>query len=183
MTTAEQYAARVAAGVCVSCGIRPPARNGVRRCEKCTAACTASNRARAARNRKLGTCVQCGTRPPAPGRKMCYTCLVAARDNFASYRERNPDDPAQAAAARLAERISSGMCTGCGWRHPRTGRKTCQACADAEAERRSRQRAEWIAAGWCPKCRGSNPLAPGRKMCVQCLSEDSARSRMRRSAR
>lgn len=82
----ERIQQRAAAGLCTTCGKRPP-RNGYRTCAECQAR---SRRYANRHNRSIGRipeslldgvslCKRCGKAPPASGYKLCERCLESAR--------------------------------------------------------------------------------------------------------
>lgn len=82
----ERIQQRAEAGLCTTCGKRPP-RNGYRTCAECQAR---SRRYANRHNRSIGRvpeslldgvslCKRCGKAPPASGYKLCDRCLESAR--------------------------------------------------------------------------------------------------------
>lgn len=73
MPEQPRYAARLAAGVCVSCGQEPPA-EGQSACPRCLEARRVYQATVSAQRRRTGTCLDCGKAPAAPGLYRCRRC-------------------------------------------------------------------------------------------------------------
>ena len=117
--SARRRAARLAAGLCTSCGKRPSAEDGTT-CEPCREARRAFENERYAARRAAGLCGACGG-PTLDGGSRCGPCAV--REN-----ERRDPEKRNAAARRLyAQRRAEGLCTDCG--EPSHGAARCEPCA------------------------------------------------------
>ena len=151
----RRTADRLAKGLCLKCGKRPPAPHRSQ-CEPCIEkrrpAELARYHQRTAERIARGLCPKCGKRPPEPERSQCGPCL--AKD-------------AAAGRARDARLRAAGMAR----RDPEKARL-------AERRRRERQIAERHAAGLCPEC-GTAPPEPGRTVCGPCGEERRAAARAR----
>lgn len=85
MASPDQYQRRKAAGVCVICGVRPPA-SGVK-CEACAERAARLAKARSAAARAAGLCIACAASEAAPGRSgRCTTCADKLSACMARYR-------------------------------------------------------------------------------------------------
>ena len=123
--SARRLAARLAAGLCTSCGKGPPAADGTT-CEPCREARRAFERDRYAERRAAGLCGYCGG-PTLDGGSRCGPCAV--RES-----ERRDPEKRNAAARRLyAQRRAAGLCTDCG--EPSHGAARCEPCARRSYER------------------------------------------------
>ena len=123
--SARRLAARLAAGLCTSCGKRPSADSGTT-CEPCREARRAFERDRYAARRAAGLCGACGG-PTLDGGSRCGPCAV--RES-----ERRDPEKRNAAARRLyARRRVQGLCTDCG--EPSHGAARCEPCARRSYER------------------------------------------------
>ena len=123
--SARRLAARLAAGLCTSCGKGPPAADGTT-CEPCREARRAFERDRYAERRAAGLCGYCGG-PTLDGGSRCGPCAV--RES-----ERRDPEKRNAAARRLyAKRRAAGLCTDCG--EPSHGAARCEPCARRSYER------------------------------------------------
>ena len=123
--SAKRLAARLAAGLCTSCGKRPSADGGTR-CEPCREARRAFERDRYAERRAAGLCGYCGG-PTLDGGSRCGPCAVRET-------ERRDPEKKNAAARRLyARRRAKGLCTDCG--EPSQGAARCEPCARRSYER------------------------------------------------
>ena len=123
--SAKRLAARLAAGLCTSCGKRPSVEDGTT-CEPCREARRAFERERYAERRAAGLCGSCGG-PTLDGGSRCGPCAV--RES-----ERRDPEKRNAAARRLyAKRRAKGLCTDCG--EPSQGAARCEPCARRSHER------------------------------------------------
>jgi len=123
--SAKRLAARLAAGLCTSCGKRPSAEDGTT-CEPCREARRAFERERYAERRAAGLCGNCGG-PTLDGGSRCGPCAVRET-------ERRDPEKRNAAARRLyARRRAKGLCTDCG--EPSQGSARCEPCARRSYER------------------------------------------------
>ena len=114
------------AGLCTSCGRRPPVA-GRSVCEPCRRVRRTIDRARYAARRAAGLCVRC-TRPAFGGSSRCGRCSVLER-------ERTPHDRKKAGdRKRYARRRAQKACVDCS--APTAGTARCPSCA-----RRSNTRA------------------------------------------
>ena len=117
--SARRRAARLAAGLCTSCGKRPSAEDGTQ-CEPCREARRAFEHERYAARRAQGLCGMCGG-PTLDGGSRCGPCAVRET-------ERRSPEKKNAAARRLyARRRAKGLCTDCG--EPSQGAARCEPCA------------------------------------------------------
>ena len=157
----ERYRRRVAErrakGLCLKCGLRPPAPNRSR-CVVCSARCRPADRERyhrrTAQRAALGLCPRCGQHPPVPHRSVCGTC--AGKCNRAS----------RARDARL-------RAAGIPRRDPERARQT-------RRERRRRETEIRRARGLCTNCKA--PAAENRTKCEKCLEKRRVRGRARYAA-
>ena len=115
--------ARRAAGLCMSCGKRPPAEDGAS-CEPCREARRAAERALYASRRAAGLCGSCGG-PTTDGGSRCAPCAAA---EAARYPRKNA-----ARREQYARRKAEGRCTDCG--APSQGAARCEPCARHSYER------------------------------------------------
>ena len=137
----RRAAARVAAGLCATCGRDPPA-SGRKSCEPCLARRRESDRARHKRAAASG--LQYGGRDPEKKRR---SFRVAGRK-------------------RREDRHAAGSCTRCGRNPPVEGGATCEPC---RISRRASEKARYTtrrAAGSCVRCTG--PTTDGRAQCLPC---------------
>ena len=112
----KRYKARHHAGLCVRCGLRPPA-EGSSRCEPCRSRRNDGDKQRWAARRSDGRCGACGD--PAPhGAARCEACarLQAGRPSRRDY-----------ARKIYARRRSRNACVDCG--APAQGAARCSDCA------------------------------------------------------
>ena len=129
--SAKRRAARLAAGLCTSCGERPSAEDGTR-CEPCREARRAFERERYAARRAAGLCGYCGGQT-LDGGSRCGPCAVRET-------ERRSPEKKNASARRLyARRRAKGLCTDCG--QPSHGAARCEPCARRSYERSAHFRA------------------------------------------
>ena len=163
----RRTAERKAAGLCVTCGKRPPA-PGRTGCDPCAAKKRPAYRARYRRQTAervaRGLCPKCGKREPAPERSQCAPCLekdaAANRARDARLRAagipRRDMEKARAyererSRRQNAERKAAGICTSCGKAPARPERTTCEPCAeqhrDRDRARHARARAEGLPYG------------------------------------
>ncbi len=146
--------ARLAAGICIRCGTRPPGQ-GRSMCEPCREDRRQAKRARRAERRAAGLCVKCAA--PAPGgATYCSSC---AGDRTAR-RQRNPEAAREADRRRYIERRARGDCTRCG--KPAQGAAECRSCRDAVRARYSARRAAMV----CVRCEA--PTTGGAARCPSC---------------
>ena len=127
--SARRRAARLAAGLCTSCGKRPSAEDGTQ-CEPCREARRAFERDRYAERRAAGLCGACGG-PTLDGGSRCGPCAVRETGR------RNPEKRNAAARRLYARRRAAGRCTDCG--EPSHGAARCEPCA-----RRSHERSQYV---------------------------------------
>ena len=121
--------ARREAGLCTSCGSRPPA-DGGSVCEPCREARRAGDRRRHAERRAAGLCTRCA-RPAFGGSSRCGRCAALEA-------ERTPPGRGRAASRkRYARRRARGLCVDCGV--PSAGAARCPPCA-YRSNRRARLR-------------------------------------------
>jgi len=136
---------RLAAGVCATCGTRPPAPTRTQ-CDECVAAFKARYAGRCAalraKRKAAGTCGDCGKRPPAADGAMCEVCRGTAREYY----------------GKLVEK---GLCATCG-QPSIPGRALCGACR----HKRDTARKERSANGQCSHC--TRPRAAAGKTCETC---------------
>ena len=111
--------ARLEAGLCTRCGLRPAA-DGRSICELCREAARAAERARYAARKATGVCVRCGE-PAAGGLSRCarHAALEAERVS--------PERRSAASKKRYARRRARGLCVDCGIGTAGTAR--CSSCA------------------------------------------------------
>ena len=120
-------------------------------------------------------CVRCGKKDARTliGRILCYECAQEASEKKKNpeYRKRHTE-----AEKQRAERFrEQGLCTRCGKRKPAEGFARCEYCRAAQrrvAERHRRKRGQRdpyieAAVGNCWRC--FKPVAPGYKLCPECL--------------
>ena len=137
----RRVAARAAAGLCLTCGRKPPA-SGRKSCEPCLARRRKADRLRHRKAAASGR--QYGGRDPEKKR----------RSSRAAGRKRR------------ADRLAAGSCTRCGRNPPVDGGATCEPC---RISRRAAEKARYTArraAGSCGRCGG--PTADGRAQCLPC---------------
>ena len=127
--SAKRLAARLAAGLCTSCGKRPPADGGTT-CEPCRGARRVFERERYAARRAAGLCGYCGE-PTLDGGSRCGPCAVRETEC------RDPEKKNAAARRLYARRRAEGLCTDCG--EPSQGAARCEPCA-----RRSYERSQYV---------------------------------------
>ena len=121
----RRLAARLAAGLCTSCGKRPSVDDGTT-CEPCREARRAFEREQYAEHRAAGLCGYCGG-ATLDGGSRCGPCAVRET-------ERRSPEKKNAAARRLyARRRAQGLCTDCG--EPSRGAARCEPCARRSHER------------------------------------------------
>ena len=113
-------AARRAAGLCTSCGGRPPV-DGGSTCESCREARRTADRALYASRRAAGLCGSCGG-PTTDGGSRCAPCSVL--DSERRDRERRN----ARSRALYWERRARSQCTSCG--APSQGAARCGPCAE-----------------------------------------------------
>ena len=132
------------------------------------------DRENAARWSAAGLCTRCG-RQSITGRRRCEKCADHHR--------------------RRAQAIARGVCIRCALNNPLPGRRICRICRGRYEVRRltrkiGRKRARQYqtdqkraqrrkAAGQCPRCTG--PLAVNRMKCADCLSDQRAANRKRKT--
>ena len=111
--------ARLEAGLCTCCGLRPPA-DGRSVCEPCREAARAAERARYAARKAAGVCVRCGE-PAAGGLSRCarHAALEAERVS--------PERRSAASRKRYARRRARRRCVDCGAFS--AGSARCPSCA------------------------------------------------------
>ena len=114
---------RRAAGLCTSCGRRPPVEGGAS-CASCRDARRAAERALYASRRAAGLCGSCGG-PTTDGGSRCAPCALA---ETARYPKKNA-----ARREQYARRRAEGRCTECG--APSPGAARCEPCARRSYER------------------------------------------------
>lgn len=108
----KRYAERIAAGLCVDCGI-VPAEEGRRRCPECAHKQVQATLARRDLLITAHRCTQCGK--PLPG-------------GYNGQRCRACQEKGNAAVSELrAKRISAGLCPKCGG-VPEKGYRVCERC-------------------------------------------------------
>jgi hypothetical protein len=83
MPEQKRYLARVAAGLCTSCGQRRARRNR-RTCKACGETIRELTFARTEQLAREGMCVKCGKEPQAAGRLRCTGCLAYHADRVAA---------------------------------------------------------------------------------------------------
>ena len=148
------------AGLCVTCGKRPPNR-GRKRCERCLQNQRDNIRRFAERNRDKGLC-GCGREAPRPGYRTCQRCHQDCRDQRAAKRAELPplDDHEQYRAfvrsverrnelerERVGRAVRAGLCRQCRKRPIEPGsRSRCRICLDKAAAVKARRSAEKRAA-------------------------------------
>ena len=123
--SAKRLAARLAAGLCTSCGKRPSADDGTR-CEPCREARRAFECGRYAVRRAAGLCGSCGG-ATLDGGSRCGPCAVR------EYERRSPEKKNASARRLYARRRAKGLCTDCG--KPSQGAARCEPCARRSYER------------------------------------------------
>jgi hypothetical protein len=69
--------------------------------------------------------------------------------------------------ARYNQRIRDGLCTNCGIRPSREGKRACQHCADASKRANKKTRADRVSSGLCSRC-GKEPRFFGTVFCEAC---------------
>ena len=111
--------ARREAGLCTSCGLRPPA-EGRSVCEPCGEAMRAAERARYATRRAIGACVRCAE-PAVGGSSRC------ARHAALEMERTSPERKSAASRKRYARRRARAVCVDCGV--PVAGTARCPSCA------------------------------------------------------
>jgi len=154
----RRAAQRRAAGLCLTCGKRPPAPHRSQ-CGICTAKRRPADleryHRRTAERVARGLCPKCGKRPPAPDRQLCEPCNEKTN---------------RASRARDARLRAAGM--------PRRDREHAR---EYERERSRRAVEERRAAGLCTKC-GQAPAVEGRASCEACLEKRRASDRAKYAA-
>lgn len=107
------------AGLCTSCGHRPPA-DGRTVCEPCREARRALDRRRYDARRAAGLCVRCA-RPTFAGSSRCGRCSVLEKERTSPERRRAAD------RRRYARRKARGLCVDCC--APTAAAARCPSCA------------------------------------------------------
>ena len=115
--------ARRAAGLCTSCGRRPPVEGGAT-CEPCREARQAAERQIYAERRARGLCGRCGV-PTFNGVSRCAPCAV--------HESGRQEQKNAANRRRYAERRAQDLCTTCA--APAMGAAECPPCAKRSYER------------------------------------------------
>ena len=115
----RRRAARLAAGLCTSCGRRRP-EDSRSVCEPCREARRALDRRRYAARRAAGRCVRC-TQPTVGGLSRCGRCLALEKERVSLERE------SAVSRKRYAGRRARGECVDC--KAPSGSAARCPRCA------------------------------------------------------
>ena len=107
------------AGLCTSCGRRPPA-EGRSVCEPCRKVRRALDRRRYDARRAAGLCVRCA-RPTFAGSSRCGRCLALEKERV------SPERESAVSKKRYARRRAQGICVDC--KAPAGGAARCPRCA------------------------------------------------------
>jgi len=113
MPRKAEYARRKAAGLCPSCGVRPPAPERVS-CQECLDRMKERKKERDEERKAAGMCTNHPDRPAVEGKTYCQECLDW-------YKER--------AEERREELKAAGICIDCGQTPATIGSPRCQECA------------------------------------------------------
>ena len=158
--SARKYRRKIALGMCIVCGVKPPRAQGKSLCEEC---CD-YKRERRKWIIRCGICAVCEAEDAESGRKLCNRCTVAERKRLAALREarttakqcRNCKTPAVKGSVycgncklRLKERARwnyhlrrlNGVCTRCGQKPPHENRLECEQCLAKKAEYQRKRKA------------------------------------------
>ena len=112
--------ARLEAGLCTSCGLRPPV-DGRSVCKPCGEVRRAAERARYAARKAVGACVRCAE-PAVGGSSRCARHAALEAERVSSSERRSA-----VRKKRYARRRARGQCVDCG--APSAGAARCPACA------------------------------------------------------
>ena len=112
--------ARIAAGLCIRCGKRPPVEGGTT-CQPCREKRQQAERRQYAERRAAGCCTRCGT-PVHGGLSRCAPCAAIEEASHC------PERKNERSRKLYAERRARGLCTSCG--APAQGASRCQPCAE-----------------------------------------------------
>jgi len=126
MPNKAEYERLKAAGLCPSCGKRPPAPGRVT-CQECVDRKKEWNAVRYEELKAAGLCTSHPDRPAVEGNTRCQGCLDRVREW---------------SKERYEERIESNLCTRCGMPLPEEEKHTrlyCHDCGLAEMMRHTRQ--------------------------------------------
>lgn len=150
--------ARVAAGVCGSCGAHPLATRW--KCGGCRDRHNESRRLAADLRKGVGLCGGCN-RPAVAGKRTCALCT-------AEQRERAAGGHNEYRRTLYQSRAAAGVCVRCGVNPPEGGRRRCVGCGKVERKKAKRRRARKRLLGLCVGC-GVRKAQPGRTRCRRCL--------------
>ena len=111
---------RIAAGLCIRCGVHPPAEGGAT-CLTCRDKRQAAERQKYEQRRAAGLCTRCGG-PAINGLSRCTPCAIAEEASH------DPERKNARSRKLYAERKARGLCTSCG--APSQGASRCAPCAE-----------------------------------------------------
>lgn len=142
---------------------------------------------------KDSSCTYCGGKPRS-NYKTCEECAIKARQRVKKHREKNkakglcvscPDksidgsqyclkhrDKQHIAQRRRdrnwrSQKVDMGLCSDCGEDPSLPGKRLCEPCKDAHADRFRDWRAQKLSDGICSRC-GINQIVVGLKQCEEC---------------
>ena len=121
----RRQAERIEAGLCIRCGMHPPAEGGTT-CQPCRDKRQAAEQRQYAERKAAGLCTRCGT-PVFDGLTRCAPCSAIEQAS------RNPARKNARSRKLYAKRRAAGRCTACG--APSQGASRCAPCAEKSYHR------------------------------------------------
>lgn len=138
---------KIEQGLCVSCG--KPRTTGKRLCD----ACLKKERIRSQENRnfykKIGVCTRCGKNKVFGDFRTCDECqaemMIYRKNHYTTEQKQKWQEKFKVKEKeQYHERLKMGLCTKCGKRKPKTGRKKCEMCLEKDRQAQWRYRCRKI---------------------------------------